>query len=120
MRVQVRGSCPEKKISWMLLSASHGSGVVNSLLASQEEDEDEGEDACQVDLEDKPPPVMRHQWIRGSIDDSQVQRRRALGSFTLPNNPAGSLQPRTRGLGLTAHAPAWFLVLVALRGSLLL
>ncbi len=27
-----------------------------------------------MDLEDKPPPVMRHQWIRGSIDDSQVDR----------------------------------------------
>eukprot|EP00752_Nemacystus_decipiens_P015578 g13901.t1 len=36
-----------------------------------EEDEDQDEEACLVDPEDKPPPIMRHQWIRGSIDDSQ-------------------------------------------------
>ncbi|CAN0402010.1 unnamed protein product [Pylaiella littoralis] len=38
-----------------------------------EEDEDQDDDACVVSLEpeDKPPPVMRHQWMRGSIDDSQ-------------------------------------------------
>lgn len=39
---------------------------------TQEEDEDQDEDACLVEPEDKPPPVMRHQWMRGSIDDSQV------------------------------------------------
>lgn len=25
-----------------------------------------------LEVEEKPPPVMRHQWMRGSIDDSQV------------------------------------------------
>ena len=39
----------------------------------QEEGEDQDEDACLVEPEDKPPPVMRHQWMRGSIDDSQVR-----------------------------------------------
>ncbi|CAN0470918.1 unnamed protein product, partial [Ectocarpus sp. 12 AP-2014] len=37
-----------------------------------EEAEDEDDDACLLpEPEEKPPPVMRHQWMRGSIDDSQ-------------------------------------------------
>ncbi|CAM9813706.1 unnamed protein product, partial [Ectocarpus sp. 6 AP-2014] len=38
-----------------------------------EEAEDEDDDACLLPEpeEKKPPPVMRHQWMRGSIDDSQ-------------------------------------------------
>ncbi|CAM9482593.1 unnamed protein product, partial [Hapterophycus canaliculatus] len=38
-----------------------------------EEDEDGDEDACYVgpEPEEKPPSIMRHQWMRGSIDDSQ-------------------------------------------------
>lgn len=51
-----------------------GAGYLTRGGAAQEEDEDEDDDACLVEPEDKPPPVMRHQWMRGSIDDSQVHR----------------------------------------------
>lgn len=46
-------------------------GVVG---VTQEEEESQDIDACLVEPEDKPRPVMRHQWMRGSIDDSQVSK----------------------------------------------
>lgn len=48
----------------------------------QEEAEDEDDDACLLpEPEEKPPPVMRHQWMRGSIDDSQVDTA-SVGAHT--------------------------------------
>lgn len=41
----------------------------------QDEDDRVDLDACTVsdEGEKKPAPIMRHQWMRGSIDDSQVR-----------------------------------------------
>lgn len=49
----------------------------------QEGAEDEDDDACLLtpEPEEKPPPIMRHQWMRGSIDDSQVDTA-SVGAHT--------------------------------------
>lgn len=48
--------------------------------------EEEDDDVCVVsnEVEEKAPPVMRHQWMRGSIDDSQVGGSDYSVEFRMP------------------------------------
>ena len=54
---------------------------------SGQEGDDESCGAGPEDGEKKAPPVMRHQWMRGSIDDSRVRKKHACrwnSSYRIP------------------------------------
>lgn len=104
----------ERRLDGAWANRSRSTGFNGAGDVTKEEDEDQEGDACLVEPEDKPPPVMKHQWMRGSIDDSQVcfehstcSYQRAIFSLLLRRETTG--RPRL----LREYAPIRPLLVVA-------